>query len=64
MQAISQKKRVLTAAVGLPVLALSVGLGGWPLTVLVAAAVVFGLREFFAMVGRPGPVLEDRKSVV
>lgn len=58
MQAISQKKRVLTAAVGLPVLAAAVGLGGWPLTVLVAAAVVCGLREFFAMVGRPGPVLE------
>lgn len=58
MQAISQKKRVLTAAVGLPVLAVAVGLGGWPLAGLVGAAAVLGMREFFAMAGRPGPVLE------
>ena len=57
MQAISQKKRVLTAAVGLPVLALAVGLGGWPLAVLVGAAAIAGMREFFVMAGRPGPVV-------
>ncbi len=58
MHAISQKKRVLTAAVGLPVLAIAVALGGWPLLVLVAAASMVGMREFFAMAGRPGLVLE------
>ena len=58
MQALSQKKRVLTAAVGLPVLALALGLGGWPLTILIGAAALCGMREFFALAGRPGLVLE------
>lgn len=58
MQAISQKKRILTAAVGLPVLAAAVICGGWPLAALIAAASVLGMREFFAMANRPGPVLE------
>ena len=53
-----KNKRVLTAAVGLPVLGAAVWLGGWPLIVLVAAASILGMREFFAMTGRPGPVLE------
>ena len=53
-----KNKRVLTAAVGLPVLGAAVWLGGWPLIVLVAAASILGMREFFAMAGRPGPVLE------
>lgn len=44
--------------VGLPVLAAAVAAGGWPLAFLVAAASVVGMREFFAMAGRPGPVLE------
>ena len=59
MQAASQYKRVLTAAVGLPILAGAVALGGWPLIVLVAAASVAGMREFFAMAGRPGLVVES-----
>jgi len=58
MLAVSQKKRVLTAAVGLPVLAAAVWAGGWPLTLLVVVASVVGMREFFAMAGRPGPWLE------
>ncbi|MHC1791420.1 phosphatidate cytidylyltransferase [Solidesulfovibrio sp.] len=58
MQAISQKKRVLTALVGLPVLAVALYCGGWPLLVIVAAASVVGMREFFAMAGRPGLLLE------
>jgi phosphatidate cytidylyltransferase len=60
----SQKKRILTAAIGLPVLAVAVGVGGWPLAVLVAAASVVGMREFFAMAGRPGPVLEGAGLVL
>jgi len=58
MHPISQKKRVLTALVALPVLAIAVAYGRWPLFVLVAAASVAGMREFFAMVGRPGILLE------
>lgn len=58
MHATAQHKRVLTAAVGLPILAGAVGLGGWPLLVLVAAASVAGMREFFTMAGRPGPIVE------
>jgi phosphatidate cytidylyltransferase len=58
MQAISQKKRILTAVVGLPVLAAAVISGGWPLTLLVAVVSVLGMREFFALAGRPGPALE------
>lgn len=57
MQALSQHTRLLTAAVGLPVLVAAVALGGWPLTVLVAAASLVGLEEFFALAGRPGPGL-------
>ncbi|MHC1713591.1 MAG: phosphatidate cytidylyltransferase [Solidesulfovibrio sp.] len=58
MHILPQNKRLLTAAVGLPVLAAAVGVGGWPLMVLVAAASVPGMREFFVMVGRPGRLLE------
>lgn len=49
----SQQKRLLTAAVGLPVVACAVVVGGWPLTALVAAASVVGLLEFFTLAGRP-----------
>jgi phosphatidate cytidylyltransferase len=54
----SLKSRWRTAAVGLPLLALAVWAGGWVLAAVVAAASVVGMREFFAMLGRPGPVLE------
>jgi len=57
MQALSQHTRLLTAAVGLPVLVVAVLWGGWPLVVLVAAASLVGMEEFFALVGRPGPVV-------
>ena len=53
-----KNKRVLTAAVGLPVLGAAVWSGGWPLIVLVAAASILGMREFFFFFFRPGPVLE------
>ncbi len=58
MYSILQNKRVVTAAVGLPVLAGAVYWGGWPLRLLVAAASVVGMREFFVLAGRPGPLLE------
>ncbi len=58
MHVTAQKSRILTAAVGLPVLAGAVFLGGWPLLVLVAAASLAGMREFFILAGRPGPALE------
>ncbi|WP_300154563.1 phosphatidate cytidylyltransferase [Solidesulfovibrio sp.] len=54
----SFKTRWLTALVGLPLLVAAVWAGGWVLAVLVAAASVVGMREFFAMRGRPGPVIE------
>lgn len=54
----SYTSRWLTAAVGLPILAVAVWAGGWFLAALVAAASVVGMREFFTMLGRPGPVLE------
>ncbi|WP_029460005.1 phosphatidate cytidylyltransferase [Solidesulfovibrio alcoholivorans] len=54
----SFKSRWLTAVVGLPVLFAAVWAGGWVLAVLVAAAAVVGMREYFAMCGRPGPMLE------
>lgn len=54
----SFKSRWLTAVVGLPVLFAAVWAGGWVLAVLVAAAAVVGMREYFAMCGRPGPALE------
>ena len=57
MQALSQHTRLLTAAVGLPVLVGAVLWGGWPLWLLVAAASLVGMEEFFALVGRPGPVV-------
>lgn len=56
MRAISQKKRLLTAAVGLPVLIAAVAVGGWPLWIVLAAAALVGMEEFFTMVGHPGPV--------
>ena len=43
MQALSQHTRLLTAAVGLPVLAVAVLWGGWPLVVLVAVASLVGM---------------------
>ena len=55
--AASQKKRLLTAAIGLPVLVAAVAVGGWPWWILLGAASVVGMEEFFGMVGRPGPVL-------
>ncbi|WP_428562633.1 MAG: phosphatidate cytidylyltransferase [Solidesulfovibrio sp. DCME] len=60
----SYTSRWLTAAVGLPVLAAAVWAGGWFLAVLVAAASVAGMREFFVMLGRPGPVLETAGLVL
>jgi phosphatidate cytidylyltransferase len=63
MRAVLENKRVVTAAVGLPVLAGAVWLGGWPLIVLVCAASLFGMREFFAMAGRPGVALEIAAGV-
>ena len=57
MQRTSRHTRLLTAAVGLPVLAVAVALGGWPLLVLVGAASLVGLEEFFSLTGRPGPLL-------
>jgi len=57
MHAASQKKRLLTAAIGLPVLVAAVAVGGWPWWILLGAASVVGMEEFFGMVGRPGPVL-------
>lgn len=54
----SLKKRWLTAAVGLPVLAGAIALGGWALAALTAVAAMAGMREFFAMTGKPGPLLE------
>lgn len=57
MHAISQKTRLLTAAVGVPVIVVVVALGGWPLWVFLAACSFFGLEEYFAMAGRPGPFL-------
>jgi len=58
MHFILQNKRIATAAVGLPVLAAAVYYGGWPLRLLVAAAAVAGMREFFVLAGQPGPVLQ------
>ena len=57
MHGIAQKKRLLTAAVGLPLLAVAVAVGGWPLWLLLSVASVVGMEEYFALVGRPGPVL-------
>lgn len=57
MRAVSQKKRLLTAAVGLPVLVVVVALGGWPLWIVLAAGSLVGMEEFFTMAGRPGPVV-------
>lgn len=54
----SLRTRWRTAAIGLPLLALAIWAGGWVLAVVAAAAAVVGMREFFAMLGRPGPVLE------
>jgi phosphatidate cytidylyltransferase len=59
MHVVAQNKRVLTAVVGLPVLACAVGIGGWPLAFLIALASVAGMREFFVMAGRPGLALES-----
>jgi phosphatidate cytidylyltransferase len=53
MQAASQKSRLLTAAVGVPVIVIVVALGGWPLWVLLAVGSVFGQEEYYAMAGRP-----------
>ncbi|MGE4538896.1 MAG: phosphatidate cytidylyltransferase [Desulfovibrio sp.] len=58
MPAGSQRQRLLTAAVGLPVLAVAVAAGGWFLAILTAVAAALAMREFFAMTGRPGQVLE------
>jgi phosphatidate cytidylyltransferase len=60
----SQQQRLITAAVGLPVLAAAVVAGGWPLALLVAAASVVAMHEFFRMIGRPGPVLETAGLVL
>lgn len=58
MSAGSQRQRLLTAAVGLPVLGIAIALGGWAMALLTAAASVVAMREYFTMVGRPGPLLE------
>ncbi|WP_243362675.1 phosphatidate cytidylyltransferase [Fundidesulfovibrio terrae] len=49
MAASSHRSRLLTAAVGLPVLALCVWSGGWPLFVLVLAASLAGAWEFLGL---------------
>jgi phosphatidate cytidylyltransferase len=54
MHVVSQKNRLLTAAVGLPVIVAVVLLGGWPLWVLLALGSVLGVEEYFSMAGRPG----------
>lgn len=55
MHAVSQKNRVLTAAVGVPVIVAALLLGGWPLLVALALASVVGVEEYFLLTGRPGP---------
>jgi phosphatidate cytidylyltransferase len=57
MHAVSQKSRLLTAAVGLPVIVAVVAVGGWPLWLLLALGSVVGVDEYFSMAGRPGPGL-------
>lgn len=53
MHVVSQKNRVLTAVIALPVLVVAVALGGWPLWILLCLASVVGMEEFFGLVGRP-----------
>lgn len=57
MHVVSQQKRLLTAAVGLPLLGVAVAAGGWPWWILLGAASVVGADEWYTLAGRPGPVL-------
>jgi phosphatidate cytidylyltransferase len=46
--------RILVAAVGIPIVVGLIYLGGWPLAVLLAAAAVLAVREFYSMAERKG----------
>lgn len=56
MHAVAQKNRLLTAAVGVPVIVAVLLWGGWPLWLVLAVVSVLGVEEYFALTGRPGPV--------
>jgi phosphatidate cytidylyltransferase len=50
----SLRQRVLTAVVGVPVVAALIWLGPWPLALLVTTAVVIGLNELFGALAHGG----------
>lgn len=54
MHAVAQKNRILTAVVGVPVIVAALLVGGWPLWVLLVAASVLGVEEYFALTGVTG----------